>query len=89
LAVLKMSEAMFLSQMTRDMLEAAREIGGLKWWRVTPKPQGHILITRESLVRYMRSMGIPLDISLQGASRRGTPPEDFDLVRKRLEKEAS
>jgi len=81
LTAFKMGEAAFLTQIGRDTIAEACERGELRHYRSGVGRFAHRMILRESLICWMNSCGIPLDVSLRGKPRktgRGSgAPEDW------------
>ena len=81
LPVFKIGEAAFLAQIGRDTLCEACVRGELRHHRSGIGRLAHRMILRESLIVWMNSCGVPLDISLRGKPRKtgkcSCAPEDW------------
>ena len=93
LPVFKIGEAAFLAQIGADTLRTACITGELRHYRSGVGPMAHRMILRESLICWMNSCGVPLDVSLLGTPRkcgRGSgAPEDWYAYRRKLDEESS
>lgn len=70
LPVFKIGEAAFLAQIGRDTIRTACITGELRHFRSGVGRMAHRMILRESLICWMNSCGMPLDISLLGTPRK-------------------
>ena len=80
LAVYTTSEVSFLTQVGYFGILEALSGGKLKNYRVGGR--GYRMVTRPDLLLFMRSAGIPLDVSTFGESRvdyQSRPPKDFGV----------
>ena len=81
LAVFKMGEAAFLSQIGRDAIAEACVRGELRHYRCGVGRFANRMILRDSLIVWMNTCGIPLDVSLRGKPRKtgrgSSAPEDW------------
>ena len=86
LPVFKIGEAAFLAQIGRDTLRTACITGELRHYRSGVGHLAHRMILRESLICWMNSCGVPLDISLRGKPRKtgkcSGAPEDWYAYRR-------
>ncbi len=87
LPVFKIGEAAFLAQIGRDTIRTACIEGELRHYRSGIGRMAHRMILRESLICWMNSCGVPLDISLLGTPRkcgRGSgAPEDWYVYKRK------
>ncbi len=80
LAVYTTGEVSFLTQIGYFAVLEATDNGKLKFYRVGGR--GYKMVTRPNLLLFMRSAGIPLDVSTFGESRvdyQSRPPKDFGV----------
>ena len=77
-------EVSWLTGLSEWAVRGAVERGELKAYRGSSGPKGHWYVARDVLVRYMTTCGIPLDISLRGRARSGTPPADFSQMKQEM-----
>jgi len=81
LAAFKVGEVAFLAQIGRDAIRTACDKGELRHYRCGVGRFANRMILRTSLIVWMNTCGIPLDVSLRGKPRKcgkgACPPEDW------------
>lgn len=77
MACFSIGEATFLAQIGRDAMRQYMTDGLCRCYKVGFR--GNRMVTRESLICFMTSHNIPLDISTRGSNRvdRGVKPKDW------------
>jgi hypothetical protein len=83
-AALSLPEVCWLCGMSRWSVVGAIERKDLRAHRTTPTREGHWRVARDDLVLWMNSCGVPLDLSLRGRGRFGSPPGDFARMKLEL-----
>lgn len=78
LAVFSMGEVSFLTQISVAALREICDRRELKYHRTSPN--GRRRVTRDSLMLYMRSNGIPFDLASKGTNRQATTGHERSIA---------